>query len=217
MDRTSTLPGIAACLVLLGGAGSAHAGTPRSYDFEVLLDDRPVGTHRFQVAPDGEGTWRVDSDARFDVKLLGLVVYRYRHEAREHWQRGCLHRIEARTNDNGRELALAGRRDGEWFRVQAAREDRRKGCVAGYAYWDLERLLGTRELLNPQTGEFDAVSLESLGEESLAMAGEAVRARRYRLHGPERPVDLWYSDSGEWLQLESAVRGDRRLRYRLRR
>jgi hypothetical protein len=86
----------------------------------------------------------------------------------------------------------------------------------GYAYWDLQQLLRRRELLNPQTGEFDAVSVEFQGKESLVRQGEAVPARRYRLRSSQLVIDLWYSEGGAWLQLESQVRGGRQLRYSLR-
>lgn len=61
----------------------AHAN--QTWDFDVRLDDRPIGTHRFTVG--GPPAAReVHSQARLDVKLLGLTVFRYRHEARERWR-----------------------------------------------------------------------------------------------------------------------------------
>ena len=45
--------------------------------------------------------------------------------------------------------------------------------------------------------------------------GGRVMARRYRIDGAGNPIDLWYSANDEWLALESAVAGGRRLRYTL--
>ena len=90
----------------------------------------------------------------------------------------------------------------------------RDGCVVSYAYWDPERLLRQRELLNPQTGQFDPAKIESLGEETIAVRGAQVRADRYRLHGGKLVIDLWYSKSGEWLQLDSTTTSKRQLHYR---
>ncbi len=49
--------------------------------------------------------------------------------------------------------------------------------------------------------------------------GTPQTARRWRITAasPElAPIDLWYSPQGEWLALESKVRGGRTLQYRIR-
>jgi hypothetical protein len=203
----------AAVLALLATAAAAE---PRRYEFDVLLDARPIGQHRFEIAAAPGGRERVTSEASFDVRFLGINALRYRHRASEHWEAGCLVGIESETRENGRALAVRGARDGAGFRVAAPVIRRGDGCVASYAYWDRGRLLAQRTLLNPQTGEFDAVRIEPAGRETLQVRGAAVPAHRYRLHGPKFVIDLWYAESGEWLQLESTTGSKRRLRYRLR-
>lgn len=186
------------CALLLPAAVQA---TPARYDFEVLLDGKPVGSHRFEVVPEAGGT-RITSDARMDVKFLGLALYRYRHAARESWRERCLASIEATTSDNGRNTRV-NRSAGS-------------GCISTYAYWDRDLLLAQRELLNPQTGKMDAVRFESLGSETIQVRGRPVTATRHRLVTDQYTIDLWYSPAGEWLQLQSTAGGDRRLLYRLR-
>lgn len=215
------LAGIAAtALIGVGPAGAAAAevaapAAQRVHQFQVLLDGKPIGTHRFAITMAADGTASVVSSARFDVKLLGLTVYRYRHEAREQWRGDCLHQMEAETSDNGSPLQVrAVRQPDASFQVTAPRPLLREGCVISYAYWDRDRLLSQRELFNPQTGEFDAVTFERVGSESLPLPGGARAATRYRLRGDKLELDLWYAESGEWLQLASKARGNRELLYR---
>lgn len=189
----------------------------RQHDFEVLLDGKPIGSHSFRVTTDADGTERVQSTANFQVKLLGITLYRYQHRADEHWTGGCLQRIDASTNDNGRRLEVRGTRTNEAFRLERPAPDmERAGCISTYAYWAPQRLLRQSELLNPQTGKFETVQFEDLGEEIVETASGRRNARRHRLRGEELAIDLWYGPGGEWLQLASAAAGDRRLVYRLR-
>ena len=178
--------------------GAASADDARM-DFEVLLGGRPVGSHSFEVSRAADGTGQVRSVAAFDVKLLGIPVYRYRHQASEWWSKGCLARIESSTDDNGRKSRVARSMD---------------GCVISYAYWDPASLLQQRRLLNPQTGEIDAIRVERLADETLTVRGTAVAAEHYRLHGDKLVIDLWYSKQGDWLQLVSTAGANRELRYR---
>jgi len=197
-------------------AGRAVGASDSHLDFDVFLDDTPIGRHRFDILRAADGTSSVNSVAVFDVKILGIKVYGYRHEAMERWAQGCLVQIEATTNDNGRQLQVRGAVSSGGFQLQQGRSSTfRDACVSSYAYWDPERLLRQRELLNPQTGVFDQVQFESLGEETIVTAGAAVRANRYRLRSGKLVIELWYSQSGEWLQLDSTTSSNRRLRYRL--
>lgn len=200
---------------LLAMGATAGAEGSRVIDFEVLLDGKRIGTHRYEVTPAADGSELVTSRARFDVKLLGLTLYRYRHEARELWRDGCLVELVASTDDNGKLTEVRGASGSGGFRLSApAPSVARAGCVSAYAYWNAERLLQQRELLNPQTGRFDAVRFESLGEQPLEDSAGGRNGHRHRLLADELRIDLWYDADGRWLQLASAARGDRQLLYR---
>lgn len=81
------------------GLTAAQANTPADgaaprpgrWDFAVTLDDKRIGRHRFELAGDpATGEWTLKSRAEYDVKILGLTVYTYRHSATERWRAGCL-------------------------------------------------------------------------------------------------------------------------------
>jgi hypothetical protein len=205
-----------ALLVSMVLASPAPAGAAEQrYDFDVSLGKRPIGTHRFIIRKSDDGAARVQSLASFEVRLLGIPAYRYRHQAEESWNGTCLAAIDATTDDNGRNIRVSGQqRDGR-FHLQLPASTALPACLSAYAYWDRDLLLRQRELLNPQTGKLDAVRVESLGVEFVELGGRSVTAERYRLHAQNYLIDLWYSPGGDWLQLES-IAGSRRITYRLK-
>jgi hypothetical protein len=76
-------------------------------------------------------------------------------------------------------------------------------------------MLKQTRLLNAQTGQYEKVKIEPLGDDKVESQGKTVEAKRWRITGPESPVELWYSPQGEWLALESKVSGGKRtLAYR---
>lgn len=205
------LPTAIAAIVALGPA----VGAEQVFDFDVNLDRRPIGTHRFTVSRQDDGTRSIRSIATFDVRFLGISAYRYRHQATESWQGECLATIEATTDDNGRSLRVTGLQQQGRFVLEQPAPMAMPGCLSAYAYWDRDLLLRQRTLLNPQTGKLDALRVESVGRETLQLKGQSIAADRYRLHAAQNIIDLWYSLRGEWLRLESTT-GSRRLIYRLR-
>ena len=92
--------------------GFALAETSRVWDYNALLDGKPIGTHRFAVLGDGPEL-RLESDASFSVKILFVEVYRYRHKAREVWRDDCLEQINSETHENSDNFKVDGSvRDG---------------------------------------------------------------------------------------------------------
>jgi len=200
-------------------SGSAPAPSPvvtsRVYAFHAFLDDKPIGEHTFTVAADGPSI-KVTSEADFAVKVLGIRAYHYHHHADEQWSEGCLAALAATTDDDGKPASVHMKRDGDTDTIKTAAGDTSEsGCLMTYAYWNPALKTQTR-LLNPQTGKVERVHVEAAGSGTITVGGKPVNAMRYRISSPDSPIDVWYSDNGQWIGLDSMVsNGKRKLSYRL--
>jgi len=192
----------------------ALASTPKDLDFRVYLDDKPIGKHSFRITGSGKDL-RVTSRASFDVDFLFINAYRYRHESRELWRDGCLHRIQAETDDNGERSRVRGGLESGRFVVErdGAEKARKDDCVMTFAYWNPD-LLTQDELLNPQTGELETVSSRHGGTERVAVGDSELPAKRYRLEADELSIDLWYNDALGWVGLRSETPEGATIVYR---
>jgi hypothetical protein len=176
--------------------------------FQVFLDDKPIGYHHFTLNDN-----RLQSTAEFNVKILFINAYHYKHNNRELWDGNCLAEIHSETIDNGEQYSVNGATVNNHFRVST--QDSKTtltGCVRTFAYWDPE-LLDTPYLLNTQTGEYQEVNLEQAGNEEFSLYGKTVQASRYVLKTDDGDIELWYGPEGEWIALNSTTKGGRILRY----
>ena len=179
--------------------------------FQVYLDDKPIGEHSFRIAGSGD-TRRVSSRAAFDVDFLFINAYRYRHSSSEVFRDGCLQEISATTNDNGKSYKVEGVADGKRLRLQD--QDSIPGCVMTFAYWNRD-FLQQQQLLNPQTGELEQVSVQSKGRDRIEAAdGRELPAERYALTTDELTIELWYNEDLGWVGLESDTGKGPRIIYR---
>ncbi len=206
---------VAATLVAVLGALPA-AAEAKEYRFDVYYDDRAIGEHHWQIR-EQDGVTRVTSRARFEVKILFVPVYRYRHSAEERWIDGCLDALAAVTDDNGREQRVGGARQPTSNLAAFTRADETvrvplvNDCAGSFAYWNPE-LLERPRLVNVQTGELVSAQFIHRGESSYL--GE--RAMHYQLRAADLPaIDLWYRlGDRQWLGLETR-RDGATLAYRL--
>ncbi len=209
--------------VFLSMFALAMVGTPlnsgatdavSSWDFSVMLDGDKIGYHRFELVDEGQRR-RVTSEAKFDVRFLFVNAFRYRHSANEVWRGGCLREINARTQANGKKLAVSGATVEDRLVIDSgSTRNEFQDCVMTFAYWNPEFLRQPR-LLNAQSGEYLDVQVEDLGREVIEVRGRDVDASVYRLTAKKLELKLWYSTNNEWLALESVAKGGRIIRYEL--
>jgi hypothetical protein len=208
-------------LLLLGLCAAGGGALAAESNFTAFLDGKPIGEHRFVVGGPAEAR-EVLSDARFNVKLLGLTVYRYRHQATERWRGDCLASLTANTDDDGTISRVRTEAEGEGLSVTteagsgiAPVTRSLPGCGMSFAYWNPALRQQTR-LLNAQTGKAETVRVSRVGSGPIEVRGQSLTATRWRIEGPPQPIDVWYSAQGEWVGLDSTLEGGRQLSYRLR-
>ena len=209
---------VVACLLVgIGYSCAVGASTVESVQelkFRVQLDGTDIGHHTFTLFDTGTEQ-RVESEAYFKARVLMLLKYEYEHTNTEVWRDDCLVGISSETRTNGKETSLEGYQADDAFVVSTDDDaERLPQCVKSFAYWD-QQILSEERLVNQQTGRYQRIEVSPMGTEMLQVRGEEVPSTRYRLTGEKIDLSIWYSEAGEWLQLESKVRGGRVLRYKL--
>lgn len=205
--------GLLAALLAVSWAAAARAD--QTWDFRVFLDDKEIGTHRFDLVEQG-GERQLTSQARMRVKVLFVTAYTYDHQDVEHWDGDCLSRLASSTDDNGKKHRVDVQRSPGATVVQTLDGARRLGeCVLTFAYWNPVMLQQSR-LLNSQDGEYLDVKITDAGLDSIVVRGVKTAARRYELRSRKLSIDLWYSEQKQWLALESKTERGQKLIYQLR-
>ena len=194
-------------------ATAAHGNSlHQSWNFKVLLDDKPIGYHRVKI--DREANRKaVHTKAEFDVRFMFIPVYSYIHNTRETWENGCLVNITSKTDDNGDDFFINSMPVNQ--RLELETQDGNSsfdGCVRTFAYWDIEMLKSTH-LLNTQTGKYQAVTVTDMGNDTVKLENTEVEARRFKLICEDMNIDLWYTNDMHWLALESTTSSGAVLRY----
>ena len=200
-------------LVLLTLAGTATANE-QEWRFRVFLDDKEIGYHNFFLQKLEEES-QLQSEAKFEYRLLFVKLFGYQHENVETWRGNCLIKINSKTDSNGEPFQVNGTLEGESFLLSGtAGESQLPPCSMSFAYWNPDFLQQDR-LINVQNGEVLEIEVSEPELVELEVRGVLQPAYRYLLGAGEMKIELWYSENNEWLALETDARGGRRLRYQL--
>jgi hypothetical protein len=216
--RTTQWGLLAAILSVPAAALAGESGS--IWDFSVHLDERPIGTHRFELTPTGDGARSLRSAALFEVKIFGITAYRYRHHAEEKWSRDCLKSISAKTDDDGEITAVNGNAKDGNFPVSSLNGKKPsqvvgQGCLLTFAYWNPENLATQRLLLDSGTGRIEPVTITALPTSTIPVHNTPTPVYGLRITGLKHPIDVWYAAGNRWVGLDTTVEGGRKLTYRL--
>ena len=208
-DRRAKCRGIVGATVLLALACAAPlwAAIPPDgrISFAVLRDGAPMGNHSLAFRQDGNEL-HVEIDILLEVKLAFITLFRYRHSNHEVWVDGRLAAIETETDDDGDKYWLRGRASDEGFQVEGSNGSfMAPAQIIPTSYWN-PATLEQKQLLDTQSGRLVTVAIEPLGEETVAMAGLPVPARRFAMTG-DLTLDLWYTARGDWAKIAFNARG----------
>jgi len=187
----------------------------KEWSFDVWLDKQKIGTHTFSLDQN-----RLQSRARFKVKVLFINAYRYQHQADETWQGQCLSQLTAHTEENKEITDVRGQQQDDQFVIeQKTGRQSLPACVMTFAYWNPEILKQTR-LLNPQNAEYLDVTLTDEGRQTIQVKGQYMVAHQYRLNGKYQgkeklKITVWYDEQQDWVALESITPEGYRIIYKL--
>jgi hypothetical protein len=182
--------------------------------FDIYREDRLIGTHTVsrRVLDD---RLVVESSTRIRVSLLGFELYRFQYDARETWDASGLLQLTASVDDDGEQLSLEGRRQGDRF-VWTDGSETHSHAMPVYPtnHWNID-VLGQGAVLNTLTGRINSVTIHDEGEEMLALADSQLPAIRYRYDGELRLLS-WYDPEGRWLAMSFTVDDGSTIRYQCR-
>lgn len=205
-------------LALIGGAvlvGLRRAGAtlppPHSGNvgFSVWRNGDEIGTHIVGFEESGDHIL-VRSEAKFDIRLGPILLYRYRYQVSESWRDGVLQSFSARTDDNGTAEFADAEREGDRLLVTGSKSGRYlapPGAIAA-THWNTAEL--DQPMINPQNGDLMRFERNDLGEERLA---SGVLARHVALSGYAK-LDLWYDEAGIWRALRAVATDGSLIDYR---
>ena len=124
-----------------------------------------------------------------------IPIYSFEHEARQIWENGRAIRIDATTNQNGKELHITVRPAGRgYIRTVNGRVDRFDGSMAVLAFWNKDTLRH-HAFFSAVEDETIRASFEFAGKERITIAGAELEVEHYRMVGDEER-ELWYDAAG---------------------
>jgi len=187
---------IIAALGSLAAAGSAAAsGPPRELVYHVthsIFGD--IGTYINTVEPDGTGTL-VLTQARFDVRMLGVNMYHEVAQRTERWQGNRLVLFDGVTDKGHGPVVVKGVARGSEFVITSPQGTfDAPGTVHPANPWSAN-FLRSSEMMRVDTGRVETVRISGGEQTPVTIGFDTVAARKYEIDGNTK-YTVWLDARG---------------------
>ncbi len=192
--------GLVAAAMCLGQAALAVPPAGTSVVFGIHHEEHgDVGEHRVSFSREGEDLV-VSVDNLITVEIFFITAFRFQAERREVWRDGRMIAYESRTHDDGTDILVSARLEGEKLVIDGpeGRIEAPAGTFPTHP-WN-PAFLGQSLVMDTKTGRLLNIETVEAGRETIEAGGRLIRARKHRITGDTRR-EIWFDDAGNLLQL----------------
>lgn len=191
------LTGAVAALVLLAAVGgpAAVAASPMQLTYRVTHSVfGNIGTYTNTIEPAAGGT-TVQTRAHFEVKMLGVKMYREDAQRTERWQGDRLVWFSGVTSKGNNSTVVKGEARGNSFVINSP-----QGTITAPASvhpanpWS-PNFLASSTMMRPDDGKIEKVRVSGGQPTTVTLDGRPVRAQKYEVNGTTR-YDVWLDNEG---------------------
>jgi hypothetical protein len=188
---------------------------PLERRFAVFSGTERIGHHRIRVAS-GADPSSFSLEANISLRMgAGAHAYRFEHESAETWAGGWLETVRGRTDDNGEEAFIEGRRTDQGIELETPNGPYIAGphVLTSNSIWT-ERAMVETQIISVQFAAVVGIVTIPNGRTTVMRGDQRLLANRYEAVSPFTTATLWYDDAGHWVAAKVERRGEA-LDYRL--
>jgi hypothetical protein len=194
--RSAALPAL--LLVVAPAAAQALDVAPGNYVFTIVHQEHgEIGEHQVAISRRGED-WVIEQAGEMEIGIPLLGPYRREGHSREVWRNQRLISFRATTVEDNQTSRVMAEAEGDLLVIEGS-AGRFEAPAETVPNQPLLHATALRTLLfDVETGEVHETEVTEHGVEPITVADGTVDAVRYELTNPLQ--DVWYDDTGIWVQ-----------------
>jgi len=185
-------------------------------EFDILRNNKFIGKHIFSFKKT-ENQLEVESEINFNIKKLGIVLYKYHVKGTEYYKDGNLIKFNSKTNQNGKEkyvnLNLEGDQlviDGSSFKGNVPKE-----YLIG-TWWN-HSLVKAEAQISAVSGRIIKQKVTFLGKEQINIDGKLYNTLHFNFSSTDQKLtkdkklntDVWYEENTlNWVKATFKKKGN---------
>ncbi len=178
-----------------------HYDNLKRIEFDIYRNNNHIGKHIFSFERK-DGLLEVESEINFEIKKLGVTLYKYYVKGTEYYKDGKLIKFNSKTNQNGKEkyvnLVMKGNKlviDGSSFKGEVPSD-----YLLG-TWWN-HSIVKAEAQISAVSGRIIKQKVSFLGKETLNLGGKTYETLHFNFSSTDESLskdkklntDVWYDE-----------------------
>ena len=198
-----------------------HYDNLNRIEFDIFRNNKNIGKHIFSFRRE-ENKLFVDSEINFEIKKLGVVLYKYHVKGTEVYEDGKLVKFNSKTNQNGKEKYVNLTRENEEFLIDGSSYKGKTSFDHLLGTWWNHSLVKAPAQISAVSGRIIKQNVTFLGKETININGKDYKSMHFNFSSSDKSLskdkklntDIWYEEeSMNWIKATFKKKGN--WEYRL--
>ena len=190
-------------------------------EFDIFRNNKHIGQHIFSFKKNGNQL-EVESEINFQIKKLGVVLYKYHVKGTEYFENGKLVKFISKTNQNGKEKYVNIKLEDNNLVIDGSSFKGKVPTNYLLGTWWNHGLVEAEAQISAVSGRIIKQKVTFLGKETLIIGGKTYNTLHFNFSSVDKKLakdkklntDVWYEeDSLNWVKASFKKKGN--WEYRL--
>jgi len=198
-----------------------HYDNLKRIEFDIFRNNKHIGQHIFSFKRE-DNKLNVESEINFEIKKLGVVLYKYNVKGTEYFEDGKLVKFNSKTNQNGKEKYVNLKLEDDKLVIDGSSFKGKVPTNYLLGTWWNHSLVKSEAQISAVSGRIIKQKVTFLGKESLKIGEKTYNTLHFNFSSVDKKLakdkklntDVWYDEETlNWVKATFKKKGD--WEYRL--
>ena len=178
-----------------------HYDNLNRIEFDIFRNNKNIGKHIFSFRRE-ENKLFVDSEINFEIKKLGVVLYKYHVKGTEVYEDGKLVKFNSKTNQNGKEKYVNLTRENEEFLIDGSSYKGKTSFDHLLGTWWNHSIVEAPAQISAVSGRIIQQKVTFLGKEKLKIQDKSYNTLHFNFSSSDEKLskdkrlntNVWYDE-----------------------
>ncbi len=185
-------------------------------EFDIYRNNDLIGKHVFSFKKI-DGQLSVESEINFEIKKLGIVLYKYHVKGTEYYNKGRLIKFNSKTNQNGKEKYVNMKLDGDMYAIDGSSYKGKAPADYLLGTWWNHSIVESKAQISAVSGRIIKQKVTFIGKETIKIGDKTYAALHFNFSSTDKNLDknkklntdVWYDEKTlNWIKASFEKKGN---------
>jgi len=184
-------------------------------EFDIYRNNKHIGKHIFSFIR-SNGQLAVESEINFEIKKLGIVLYKYHVKGTEYYEDGKLIKFNSKTNQNGKEKYVNLKLEGDELLIDGSSFKGKTSTEYLLGTWWNHSIVKAPAQISAVSGRIIMQNVKFLGKKTVTIGEKSFNTLHFNFTSSDKKLnkdkklntDVWYDEKNlNWVKASFEKKG----------